>query len=158
MKRPNDEVMIGRLFVGGCREWQIATAMFHCSKPDGPDSSIGQTARREKLRRLDQQLMDTLLRREGSLGRMTLKQISPRINHVSALWMNHENLFQSLLDSLPEGHVLLQCQVIRCQKSFRLQSVLGYSLHLSFRFLSKGHLAWKLLNESCLVLFLLKPT
>ncbi|OCK99359.1 uncharacterized protein K441DRAFT_213123 [Cenococcum geophilum 1.58] len=60
------------LFVGACGEWQIATAMFYCSRSDGPDSSIGQTGRREKLRRLDQRLMDTSLRREEPLVRMAL--------------------------------------------------------------------------------------
>ena len=46
----------------------------------------------------------------------------------------------------------------------RPQSVLGYSSHLSFRFLSKGHLAWKLLNEgvntksTCKVSFILIST
>jgi len=73
MKRPGDEITTGKLFVGACGEWQIATAMFYCSKSDGPDSSIRQPERREKLRRLDQQLMDTSLRREGPLRRIALK-------------------------------------------------------------------------------------
>jgi len=70
MKRLDDEIMIGKLSVGACEEWQIATAMFYYSKSDDLDSSIGQTGRREKLRRLDQRLIDTSLRREGPLGRM----------------------------------------------------------------------------------------